>query len=449
MAPRPQPTSAPNRPETLLAAFVSGERGRALRAQLTMAHPRRSPEEIEDAVQTACERFVKHVSEMPDPGEVYAWVRTTAHRLLNREDDVRGREIPVDPIGGGLERAPAEDPGPAERLIAHEDELDMEALVGEVADALPESRREILALYVAGYKRPEIAARLGISERVVKRYLLEVMDEARAVLARRAGGGCPRGEPLVLRFTYGLATSAEAAQARMHLDGCHRCESLYERLLDWREKAAALLPLPAAEAASPGLLGRLAHKAAEGVGAIKQQVLGGAAQLKQHAAAAYYRAVDPTPLAGAKPAAVAAVVAGCLTIGGGATYCVQQGVDPLGAATGLVAGGEEQKPEAPAASSEPAEPPTPTYEPAPPPSTATEEAAPAPEEAPASEPEPEQVAATPEPEPPPPEQTFEPASPDYPATEAASDASETESTATESARPAPVPAHSPPQFGGP
>jgi hypothetical protein len=45
---------------------------------------------------------------------------------------------------------------------------------------------------------------------------------------------------------------------------------------------------------------------------------------------------------GARPGAVVAMVAGCLAIGGGAaTFCAQQGVDPLGAAQDLIAGGQE------------------------------------------------------------------------------------------------------------
>ena len=83
---------------------------------------------------------------------------------------------------------------------------------------------------MAGLKRPEIASRLRLTERAVKRDLLEVMEEARAAIARKVGGGCLRGEPLVLRFAYGLATSAESEQARLHMKRCHRCEMSWERL---------------------------------------------------------------------------------------------------------------------------------------------------------------------------------------------------------------------------
>ncbi len=411
-------------------------------------------EKIEEAIQTACDLFVDKGEGISAPGQVYAWVRTTAHRRLTREEDQRIREPSVDPTHESLQEVAAEEPGPAEEAIAHEDEAELVALVREVSDSLPERKREILALYGAGYKRPEIASRLGLTERAVKRDLLEIMDEARVAIARKAGGGCLRGEPRVLRFAYGLASAAEAEQARLHMKGCHRCEMLWERLDAWREKVVVVLPAPAIEQASPGLIGRLAHRTADGLASVKQQVLGGAthvkqqvlagaSQAKQQASTTYYRAVDPTPLAGARPGTVAAVLVSCVTIGGSAaTYCAQNSVDPIGAAAGLIAGEEEDSKTS--AESPPAETPE---------STAVVPPAPTPEaEQPVVESEPtsqSEEEPQPTPEPPPPEQSFEPASPDYPAVEAEAEHRAPETSSTESARPAPVSGGGSPQFGGP
>jgi RNA polymerase sigma factor (sigma-70 family) len=409
---------------------------------------------IEEAIQSACDLFVDKGEGISAPGQVYTWVRTTAHRILSREEDQHLRELPTDPSHERLQEVVAEEPGPAEEAIAHEDEADLEALVREVSDSLPERKREILALYGAGHKRPEIAARLGLTERAVKRDLLEIMDEARVAIAEKAGGGCLRGEPLVLRFAYGLASTAEAEQARLHMKGCHRCEVLWERLDAWREKAAVVLPAPAIEQASPGFLGRLAHRTVDGLASVKQQVLGGASQAKQQVAAGasqakqqaattYYRAVDPTPLAGARPGTVAAVLISCVTIGGSAaTYCAQNGVDPIGAAAGLIPGSEEEPKEPTEAPTESSEatavvPPAPTPEVEQP--VAETESTPQPEEEPKPTPEPT----------PPPEQSFEPASPNYPAVEAEAEYQAPETSSTESARPAPVSGGGSPQFGGP
>src|SRR5204863_2772679 len=67
------------------------------------------------------------------------------------------------------------------------------------------------------------------------------------------------------------------------------------------------------------------------------------AHVKQHATSVYYRAVDPTPLAGVRPGAAAATLAGCLAIGGGATYCLQQGVGPIQGLVGGAAPAHHQK----------------------------------------------------------------------------------------------------------
>jgi RNA polymerase sigma factor (sigma-70 family) len=428
--------------EALFQSVVRGERGAKLRAQLASLHPQRSEEEIEDAVQTACKRFVDKAEGISAPGQVYVWIRTTAHRVLNRHAGYERHEVPVDPTGVTLQTLLSEEPGPQEELIASEDEADLERLAQEISSSLPERRRNILALHGAGLRRPEIAARLGLPESTVKYDLYEIISEARVALAKLSGGGCERGEPLVLRLACGLASSAESIQARLHLSRCRRCELFSEHLDTWREKAGALLPVPAVEQASPGLLERVAHRAADGLSSVKQQVLGGAAQAKQQASASYYRAVDPTPLAAARPGTVAAVLASCVTIGGGAaTYCVNQGVDPIGAATGLIAGTQEPEPKPSAPPPEtteatPVVPPAPVSE-----EPASTEATPPPAEA--------EEKPQPEPPPPPPEQTFEPSSPDYPATEASAEYQAPESASAESARPAPVPAGEAPQFGGP
>jgi RNA polymerase sigma factor (sigma-70 family) len=433
--------TAPNGTDALLQSLVRGARGRALRVQLAARYPDCSPDAIEEAIQYACKSFLDEAEGISAPGQVYAWIRTAALRSLGREADLHHRELMVDSVKDGLEEVSAEDPGPVEELIALEDDADLSMLVEEVSSSLSDRRRDVLALYGAGYKRPQIAERLGLTERAVKRDLLEIMDQARAILARLAGGGCDRGEPLVMRFVCGIASPDESEQAREHLSHCGRCELFSERLVAWREKAGAMLPAPVVEGASPGLLGRIAHASTERIAALKQQVLDGGAQVKQQAATTY-RAVDPTPLAAARPGTVGAMIASCLAIGGSAaTYCVQQGVDPIGAATGLIASEPESEPEPETAAPPEAESTGPEYTPA---ETPVEEA-PAPEPTPepaASEPKQEQQSQA---EPPPPEDSFEPVSPSYTESEAEPEAA----YEPPPAEPAPVPANSSPQFGGP
>lgn len=392
----------------MLESVVTGFRGRTLRTQLTAKHPARSPEEIDDAIQTACGSFIDEADGIDAPGQVYAWIRTAAHRVLRHEDDRLDRQVPTDPTGDALDAIASTAPGPAQLVIDREDEGDLAALARSVASGLPLQRqRDVLALYGSGYKRPEIAVHLGVRERVVKRDLLEILDRARAALASLAGGGCAAGESLIVRFACGLATPVEESQAQLHLSRCQRCAQFHERVNLWREKVGMVLPIPASEQTDPGLVERVAHKSLDVLGSLRQHIADGGSQVKQHAVVTYYRAADPTPLAGARPGAVAAVVAGCLAVGTGTYTCVEQGVNPFTAIPGV---GDRP------ADERVATPPETTTESTapPPPSPVAVEPVATPEPAPAPTPAPnEPVEPPPPPPPPPPEQTFEPSSPAY------------------------------------
>jgi RNA polymerase sigma factor (sigma-70 family) len=429
-----------------LPSLVKGERGQALRAQLSARYPDCSADTIDDAIQFACSCFLDEAEGITAPGQVYAWIRTAAHRALGREADRRHREVAVDPVEDGMDRLAAEETDPVEELTGLEDDADLAVLVEKVSSSLTDRQRDVFALYGAGYRRPQIADRLGLPERDVKEQLRLIMDKARAVLAGLAGGGCRRGEPLVMRFVCGISTPDEAASARTHISHCGRCERFSERLIAWREKAGAMLPAPAAEGASPGVVRQIADSAGEKLSALKQHVLDGGVQVKQHVSATYYRTVDPTPLAAARPGTAAAVIASCIAIGGGAaTYCVEKGVDPLGAAKGLIASAPETKPEE--TTPPESESSTPTYTPE---SPAAEEPAPTPEPTPqpaSSEPEPK---SEPKPEPRP-EDSFEPVSPGYASSSegGSEETYEAPEAAPVESSPAPAPAQSGPQFGGP
>lgn len=183
------------------------------------------------------------------------------------------------------------------------------------------------------------------------------------------------------------------------------------------------------------LLARGAQKSAEGYASFKQQ-----------ASTAYSRVVDPTPFAGARPGTVIGIGVSCLAIGSGAAkYCVEQGVNPVGAARSLIASSSSAE----APSSEPSsEAEGPIYTPAEP--TVSEEPPPpteAPEPQPEEAPQPKKESA-----PPPPDDSIEPVRPSYMAAETESTQSSEspeEAAPVESSSPAPVAAGAGPQFGGP
>jgi RNA polymerase sigma factor (sigma-70 family) len=450
-----EPRSGRDLTRGLIERIVSGERGAKLRSQVVSWHPGVSREEIDEAFQEAC-LLAGWGCRGQTEGEVYAWLRTTTHRELGhmrrRSRSRAQRELLVDVTAPEFGLAAVEERRPEDALFEQEDQAELEQVTHSVLARLSERQREIVVLYSHGQRRSEIAEHLGVTPRSVKRALERILAEGRDELLRRAGRGCESGESLVARLAFGLASSRETRQAQLHLASCPRCGALYERLDCWREKVAALFPVPAiAEQAHPGVLERalhgtadalssIRHRASDGVGAAREQVADATAHAKQQAVEAYYRVVDPTPLAGVRPGAVAAAVAGCLAIGGGATYCVEQGFSPMRAFSGVMATkGHEPKPaEKPRKASAAAAPVvTVTATPTPPPPTATVTPSPQPTAAPTVTAEPD---VTPEP-PPAPQEEFEPASP-VTATQAAQPSSTP-------SKPAPAPASGPGEFDGP
>jgi DNA-directed RNA polymerase specialized sigma24 family protein len=148
-----------------LQSLIHGERGRALRAQLGTRYPDCSADTIDDAIQFACRCFLDEAEGIVAPGQVYAWIRTAANRNLSREVERHHREVAVDPVENGLDRLAAEEVGPAEELIGLEDDADLAVLVEKVSSSLTDRQRDVFALYGAGYRRPQIADRLGVPER--------------------------------------------------------------------------------------------------------------------------------------------------------------------------------------------------------------------------------------------------------------------------------------------
>lgn len=207
----------------------------------------------------------------------------------------------------------------------------------------------------------------------------------------------------------------------------------------------------AANDSTRNLLERAVQRSVDGLSSLKQHVVDGGTQLKQHATTTYYRAVDPTPFAAARPGTVASVAVGCvLAVGGGATYCVEQGMNPIGAARGLIASSSEPE-SSPTSEPKPDPSPGPVYTPEPSPESeeaSTPESTPEPEPEPAPQPKPD---PKPKPEPEPsPEESFEPDSA-YASSEGGSEETyeAPEAAPVESSEPAPAPARPGPQFGGP
>jgi RNA polymerase sigma factor (sigma-70 family) len=200
----------------LIEAIAGGVQGARLRSQVAAWNAGATREEVAEAFQEAC-RLALRSCRGRSEGEVYVWLRTTTHRELGhmrrRAWRRAARERPVDESSASLESAMLSAPGPEDELLERERTAELEELAGAVLAALTEPQREIVALHSRGCRRPEIAERLGVTPRSVKRALERIMALGRAELVRLAGHGCGSGEHLVSRLAFGLASEREIRAA--------------------------------------------------------------------------------------------------------------------------------------------------------------------------------------------------------------------------------------------
>jgi len=358
--------------------------GREVRQRLQRRFPRISRDDIDDAYQAA---YIASRSSASLRGttivEVARYLTVAAERRLLMEMH-RGRyETLVE--DGELHTAVGHEDTLTEAVNGVDGEVDLGPVVHEIAAKLNDRQRDVLALYCSDTTRKEIAHRLQISEKRAKRDLEAILAKGRSLLVGKAGGGCAGGREMVVALAFGmLRNSRELAGAQAHLAGCAACGGLYERLEMFRDAAAAILPVPASDAATnAGVIERASHKLADAASTVKGHLADATAQTKVHATNAYTRAADPTPLAGARPGAVSAVVASCIAVGSGATYCAQQDFSPINALAGSQGEKADKRPAKPkprTAQADPSPPPPviPTPPPKPPPTPAPAPATPAP-----------------------------------------------------------------------
>ncbi len=168
MADRRIPTRSKTERNSALADRFARENWSAMcrRARIVGAHA----DAIEDVVQEALASFIQA---FPGPDEIEpAWryllrcVSTAAHHAARRHTRKESHNVGIESLGlpsGYLVDVDAGDP--AERA------LDREAMCEAVEQlaALTEAEREVLALGAAGFGHAEIAARIGCSQRAVRK----------------------------------------------------------------------------------------------------------------------------------------------------------------------------------------------------------------------------------------------------------------------------------------
>ena len=330
---RTSPVAEATPVQALVDDVAQSDRGAALRRRLERKYDA-PPDDVLDAYWAAyvSVRNAKSLRGTTEAEVASYLARAVENRLI---DELRRRkhERPAsDELIAAV--APAATDSVDTDLLDADNPVELEPVVAAIANGLSERQRMVLSLFCRDAPRREIAERLDISERRAKKDIEAILKKSRRTLLRLAGGGCADGEAPTTRLAFGLLSGAEAVTAaQAHLATCAACERLYERLDLFRDKAAALLPVPAVDRVEPGFAARAAHKASEIATSVKghaidgrRQVLEGSQQIKAHATS---KLIDPTPLSGLRPGSALAVVGSCVAVGTGAGACLKEGVNPL------------------------------------------------------------------------------------------------------------------------
>jgi hypothetical protein len=311
----------------------------------------------------------------------------------------RGESIPVQDVD--LDGRAAEAQRPVDDLLEGRERVTRSA---EALRRLKPDEAKALMLKAQGLSYREIGESLGWTYTKVNRCITEGRARFLAAYAEiEAGAECDRFAPTLAALVGGTASADALLELRPHIRNCATCRATVRDLHSTRlGRLTAVWPIPAllaplrwvaarfgdgsagsqtsagfsdgrsaSDGEPPGvrhpdagdptstdgatdLYEVIARSQTSSVPAPEharprlvdwalQRAGDGVASAKQHAAAAYTRAADPTPLAGVRPGAAVAAFAGCLAIGGGTTLCVTQGVDPIGGLAHVVSPAGEHK----------------------------------------------------------------------------------------------------------
>ena len=142
---------------------------------------------IDEAVQEVRIRLWRTLATAPDIRRVPATYiyRTTVSAMLDLIRRRRSqREAAIESLEGRITVLPASTPSPDAAL----ETTDVSRAVAQAIEAIPESRRAVVRMYLAGYAREEIAALLAWSEPKTRNLLYRGLDDLRRTLTARGIG---------------------------------------------------------------------------------------------------------------------------------------------------------------------------------------------------------------------------------------------------------------------
>lgn len=251
------------------------------------------------------------------PGQVRAYVTQTAlRRALDEGRRARTRDVPL-----GDDDVVAEEAAPHEAVHAGDEAVRLREIVGELT---PRQQTIVKLRFFFDRSPDEVQGLLGVTERAYRRDL----ERALAIVAQRFalvrdGRFCDGHASLIRAYVAGIAGPGRVRRAREHLATCPACRRYALELRTAAGKVAVFAPLPVLTLDRERLAG-----VADAVLLAKHQIASLGARVDPAA---------PVAAAGARPGALAAAAAACLALGGGATYCV---VDGLGGAAPSGAGAQ-------------------------------------------------------------------------------------------------------------
>ena len=275
-------TPGPERTRALLVEIAGGRRGVQLRGQVAAAKRGATREQIEEAFQEACLKAGRSCRGQT-MGEVYKWLLKTTDSIVDDMRDRLKREVLVDHCATEFQTVDPTLVPPDEVLIKREERAELDELTLAILERLDERKRRVAVLHSHGLARDDIARQLGITARIVKRDVEGILAAGREQLARVVGTGCPDGHQLVSRYAFGLAAGREARRAQLHLASCARCGAMFERLELWRERVAAVVPMPPAVGGA-GAHRRTCHRMPEATSWPPRHVQPRPAGLREHVA---------------------------------------------------------------------------------------------------------------------------------------------------------------------
>jgi RNA polymerase sigma-70 factor (ECF subfamily) len=173
---------------TDVSAALDATVGRFAALMRRIGHSYRLPDDtIDEAIQEVRIRLWRTLATAPDIRRVPATYvyRTTVSAMLDLIRRRRSqREAAIESLEARVTPLPAPTPSPDAGL----ETSDITRAVADAIGSIPESRRAVVRMYLAGYAREEIAALLAWSEPKTRNLLYRGLEDLRRELTTRGIG---------------------------------------------------------------------------------------------------------------------------------------------------------------------------------------------------------------------------------------------------------------------